>query len=158
MNFYKMRRKDRCADENVALAILREGEYGVLSTIGNDGFPYGVPLNYVFDGEKIYFHCALNAGHKQENLKCNKRVSFCVVSANEVIKEKFTTKFASVIVFGTAEKIVDDFARKHDVLKKLIEKYSPEFEAQGLIEIDSAINRTDIFEITVESLSAKINK
>lgn len=155
MKDYKMRRKDREASESVARGILQCGEYGVLSTVGSDGFPYGVPLNYVFDGEKIYFHCALDSGHKQENLNYCNKVSFCVVASSEVVKEKFTTKFASAVVFGTAQKTIE---KKQYALEKLVEKYSPEFEEQGMAEIKSAIAHTDIFEISVEKLSAKVHK
>ena len=155
MKDYKMRRKDREASESVARKILQCGEYGVLSTVGSDGFPYGVPLNYVFDGEKIYFHCALDVGHKQENLKYSEKVSFCVVADNEVVEEKFTTKFASVVVFGTAQKAIEN---KQYALEKLVEKYSPQFKAQGLVEIEGAFAHTDIFEISVEKLSAKVHK
>lgn len=155
MKDYKMRRKDREADESTARKILQCGEYGVLSTVGSDGFPYGVPLNYVFDGEKIYCHCALNVGHKQENLQYCNKISFCVVASSAIVKEKFTSKFASAVVFGTAKKTV---GKKQYALEKLVQKYSPEFTEQGMDEIKNAIAHTDIFEISIEKLSAKIHK
>lgn len=62
--FYEMRRKDRLLTEKEAKEILSEGEYGVLSTIGEDGYPYGVPVNYVYLNDSIYFHCAADVGHK----------------------------------------------------------------------------------------------
>ena len=45
MKDYEIRRKDRAVDENAALEILKSGSFGVLSTIGADGYPYGVPVN-----------------------------------------------------------------------------------------------------------------
>ena len=66
-----MRRKDRECDEQTARQILANAESGVFSTVGEDGYPYGVPVNHVVEGDKIYFHCSFNVGHKQENLKCN---------------------------------------------------------------------------------------
>ena len=58
MKNYEMRRANLEADESTSKQILVEGSYGILSTVGEDGFPYGVPVNYAYDGDKIYFHCA----------------------------------------------------------------------------------------------------
>lgn len=87
MKDYEIRRKDRAVDENAALEILKSGSFGVLSTIGADGYPYGVPVNYAYDDGKIYFHCAKNVGHKQDNLRFSGKVSFTVVTKSDVISE-----------------------------------------------------------------------
>lgn len=87
MKDYEIRRKDRAVDENDALEILKSGSFGVLSTIGADGYPYGVPVNYAYDDGKIYFHCAKNVGHKQDNLRFSGKVSFTVVTKSDVISE-----------------------------------------------------------------------
>ena len=63
----EMRRKDKEIGMDDAINFLTEHEYGVLSTVGTDGQPYGVPLNYVYKDNCIYFHCALT-GHKIENI------------------------------------------------------------------------------------------
>lgn len=154
MKDYPMRRKDRMVDESVAKEILANGEYGVLSTIGEDGFPYGVPVNYVYDGEGIYFHCAKNAGHKQENLSFCNNVSFTVVFDSKVVQNKFTSKYRSVIVFGVAEKIQEN---KRYALEMLVKKYAPDFEKEGEFEIEGAILHTDIYKITPCKISAKAN-
>ena len=59
MTFREMRRMDRKISDNQARELLKNNTYGVLSTIGVDGYPYGVPLNYVFFNDAIYFHCAI---------------------------------------------------------------------------------------------------
>lgn len=87
MKDYEIRRKDRAVDENATLEILKSGSFGVLSTIGADGYPYGVPVNYAYDDGKIYFHCAKNVGHKQDNLRFSGKVSFTVVTKSDVISE-----------------------------------------------------------------------
>ena len=76
---HEMRRSDWRLAEDEAKQILVQGEYGILSTIGEDGFPYGVPLSYAYDGEKIYFHCAADVGHKLENLDFSNKACFTVV-------------------------------------------------------------------------------
>ena len=78
----KMRRKDRETTEERAYEILKNGEYGILSTIGEDGYPYGVPVNFAVECNKIYFHCAPE-GYKLECLRENPKVSFTVVGAKQ---------------------------------------------------------------------------
>lgn len=155
MKEYSMRRKDREVDENTARQILFDADYAVISTIGEDGFPYGVPVNYVFDGEKIYFHCAKNCGHKQENLKFSDKVSLSAVNSYEIIKSSFTTKYESVIVFGTAKKTEE---KKRYALEMLVKKYSPEFLESGTAEIEGAFANTDVYEINILKMSAKVHK
>lgn len=153
MKDYPMRRKDREMDKSFAEEILAKGEYGILSTIGEDGFPYGVPLNFAYDGEKIYFHCAKNAGHKLHNINFCDKVSFSVVCNSEVVQEKLTSRYESVVVFGVAEKIEN----KRYALELLVKKYAPNFAELGKAEIDGAISVTDIFAINPCKISAKAN-
>jgi nitroimidazol reductase NimA-like FMN-containing flavoprotein (pyridoxamine 5'-phosphate oxidase superfamily) len=54
-----VRRKDREITSKEAIAILDAAEYGILSTVGEDGQPYGVPLCYAYKDNAIYFHCAV---------------------------------------------------------------------------------------------------
>ncbi len=152
MKDYNVRRKDREIDESSARQIISDGEYGVLSTVGEDGFPYGVPVNYVFDGEKIYFHCAKNSGHKQDNLTFCNKISFNVVGKTEIVSEKFTTKYSSVIVFGKAQKTEEN---KRYALELLVKKYSPDFLKEGENFIKKSFEHTDVFEITILKISAK---
>ena len=76
----QIRRKDRVLDRNGAEDILKKGTYGVLSTFGQDGYPYGVPVNYFYKDGHIYFHCAVE-GHKMDNLANCPQVSFTVALA-----------------------------------------------------------------------------
>lgn len=149
-----MRRSNREASIDAAKDILRWGEYGVLSTVGEDGFPYGVPLNYAYDGEKIYFHCAKNVGHKLENLSFCDKVSFTAVCGNEVKSDKFTEKFESVIVFGNARRSDD----KIYGLEQLIKKYSPMYIESGMEHIKKSADKTDVFEIEILKISGKIHE
>ena len=100
--FRKMRRFKQQLSNDEALKILKNCKSGVLAVSGDDGYPYTVPLNFVYKDGKIYFHCAKN-GHKLDAIKQNKKVSFCVIEKDEVDSEKLTTLFRSVVVFGKAE-------------------------------------------------------
>ena len=104
--FRKMRRKNCELLTETAEKILREGIFGVLSLSGDDGYCYGVPINYAVEDNKIYFHSA-KSGHKLDAIKNNDKVSFCVVDKHEVVAEEFTSYFTSVIAFGRI-KILDD--------------------------------------------------
>ena len=84
--FREMRRKDRSIDKRQAVQLLEAGQYGVLSTVGENGYTYGVPLNYVYHKGNIYFHCAVE-GNKMDNLMFNNRVSFCVIGTTEPIPD-----------------------------------------------------------------------
>ena len=155
MNDYEMRRKERLADLQTAERILENAEYGILSTVGSDGFPYGVPLNFAYDGKKIYLHCAKNACHKQANLEYSDKICFTVVDNPQVIAKELTTKYGSAVVFGTAEKTESN---KRYALELLAEKYAPDYPEKGKTEIEKFYNVTDIYEISIIKISAKVNR
>lgn len=97
---YKMRRFRQLLPEEETLDILKNGTNGVLALCGSDGEPYAVPISYVYADGKLYFHGA-GVGHKHDIIKENPRASFAVVQQDEIVPEKFTTYFKSVIAFGT---------------------------------------------------------
>ncbi len=101
-----LRKKNRAITENEAKYLLNKAEYGVLSTVDRQGKSYGVPLNFCVINDCIYFHCAV-VGHKVDNLEYNRFISFCVVGSTEILPDKFSTKFESVIVSGEADEVFD---------------------------------------------------
>jgi nitroimidazol reductase NimA-like FMN-containing flavoprotein (pyridoxamine 5'-phosphate oxidase superfamily) len=148
----KIRRTDRAIPESETKAILEKGEFGVLSTASLDGQPYGVPMNYCYSGDVIYFHCAIE-GHKLENLRKNNRVSFCVVGKTEVLPEKFATRYESAIVFGNAFELTGD--EKHKGLLEIVKKYSPGFIKEGLQYIENSAEKARAYKIVIESITGK---
>jgi uncharacterized protein len=154
--FKEMRNNKRQVSESESLAILETGEYGVFSTVGDNGYPYGVPVSYVLIDRSIYFHCATE-GAKLNNIRNNNKVSFSVVGNTEVIPHKFTTKYESVIVFGTAEE-VSDKDEKEKVLMAIAEKYSKDFLKEGRSYIERAVDQTSIVKINIEHISGKANR
>lgn len=147
-----VRRKDHQTDSRTARDLLERGEYGVLSTVDNDGQPYGVPVSYAFDGQSIYFHCALE-GHKLDNLRANPRVSFCVVGSTRVLPEKFATLYESAVVFGEAFFL--EGPEKTRGLELLAAKYSPEHAAAGQDYIEKHFEATRVVCIRVNHISGK---
>ena len=83
--FVQMRRAERALPEEESLELLCCGQYGILSTIGSDGYPYGVPMSYVYKNHKILLHSA-GEGHKISNLTFSDKVSFCVVGKSQCIE------------------------------------------------------------------------
>ena len=150
-----MRRADRAIPDYEAQEILRAGEYGILSTVSVEGQPYGIPVSYVYTGEAIYFHCALE-GHKLENLSGNNRVSFCVVGKTQVLPDKFATNYESVIVLGKACEVTGD--EKHTALVDLLKKYSPDFIDKGLRYIDGDGHKAKVYKIVIEAMTGKARR
>jgi len=151
--FRKMRRSGQELSREEVLEILQNGSDGVLAVLGEGGYPYTVPLNYVLDGGRLYFHCAAE-GHKIDALmKCGK-ASFCVVKKNRVVPRLFATDYKSAVVFGQA-RIVSDDAVKRRALRALVEKYSPGCGKEGEDEIAKFWDRTLVIELEPEHLTGK---
>lgn len=150
-----IRRKDRATGTREATELLSSGEYGVLSTVGEDGQPYGVPLSYAYKDSCIYFHCARN-GHKIENIEKNPRVSFCVVGTTKVLPEKFATEYESAVAFGIASEVSG--SERYGALLLLLEKYSSEFIDEGKKYIEQQNQATKVYKIEIDHLSGKARR
>lgn len=151
--FRPMRRKRQNLTTDQCQQILAKGKQGVLATLGYDDYPYAVPVNYVYYQDKIYIHCAL-FGHKIDAIKHHAKVSFTIIDKDDIVPAKFTTYFRSAIIFGKAT-LIEDEQLKYDALKALAAKYCPELEAEAIAEINGAIKRTAIIEITIDHMTGK---
>lgn len=150
--FKDMRRKEKQMSEDRMIEILKTGEYGVLSLLNEQGYPYGVPVNYVYNHDKLYIHCA-KTGSKVEGIRKEEKVSFGVVPTHGVISKQFTSYFESVIVFGRA-KLIEGEATIAP-LKAFIEKYSPEYIESGFKYAEGSFGKTIIIEISPEHITGK---
>lgn len=150
-----MKRKDRQIKENQALEILKNGEYGILSTVSANQVPYGVPLNYCVIDKAIYFHCA-RVGLKLDNISANQQVSFCVVGKTEVRPSEFSTKYESCIVAGTAEEVEGE--EKKVALEGLVLKYSADYIHEGAKYIKNDHHKTRVIKIAINDIIGKARK
>ena len=148
-----VRRQDRLLDEARARELLATAEYGVISMVDLDAKPYGVPVNFVFDVDCIYIHCATE-GRKLDILEIHEEVSFCIVGRVNLLPSKFTTEYESVILTGEATIITDDEERMH-ALELLLEKYSPNDVKVGMKYAQSSFSRTEIIRIDIDTFSGK---
>ncbi|MBQ7608825.1 MAG: pyridoxamine 5'-phosphate oxidase family protein [Desulfovibrionaceae bacterium] len=153
MQFREMRRKKQKLTDDACRAILARGTSGVLAVAGDGGYPYAVPLSYVFDGESIFFHCA-PSGHKLDAVARDDKVSFCIIDKDDVQPATYTTHFASVIVFGRI-RILDDRKEKRLALEKLAERYSPGQKEASARDIDRFFDKMCVLELRIEYMSGK---
>lgn len=151
--FRQMRRNKQALSQEESAEILRKGTSGVLSLSGDEGYPYGVPISYVYDGEKLYFHCA-RAGHKLDAIRRNGKASFCVIAQDQVIPETYTTHYRSVIVFGTVRILEEE--EQYAAMELLAVKYAPDSSAEGRQRaIRGAWNALCVLEMTVAHMTGK---
>lgn len=149
-----MRRKDRQLKEEEAKEVLTKGEYGILSTIGEE-YPYAVPLSYVVNN-KIYIHGTCVLGEKAKNIHKNPKVCFTVVGNTEVLPSKFATKYESVVVLGTA--FLCEGTEKQTALEIFIDKYSNEYKESGMKYIKAAIDKVSVYGIEIDSITGKAKR
>lgn len=121
--FRAMRRKMQQLDIDRAERMLDEATSGTLALIGDGGYPYAVPVSFVRDGSRIYFHGA-RSGHKYDAIKAEERASFCVIAADEVVPERYTTHYRSAIAFGRV-RIVEDESERDRSIRLLAMRYHP---------------------------------
>lgn len=127
--FREMRRKKQMLSQEECVEILKNATSGVLALWGDEGYPYAVPISYVYDGERIIFHSA-KSGHKLDAILRNPKASFCVIAKDDIVPEEYTSYFRSVIVFGTI-RILEDEQEKLNSIEKLALKYAPEDTAEN---------------------------
>lgn len=151
--FREMRRSKQRLPREVAVEILERNTSGVLALSGDQGYPYAVPMSYVYAEKKIYFHSAKN-GHKIDAIQRNEKASFCVIDQDQIVPEKYTTFFRSVIVFGRL-RLVEDMEEMRRIAATLAMKYSADFKEGIPKEINASIRNMAVLELTIDHITAK---
>ena len=151
--FRKIRRAKQLLSQEETVAVLKRNTCGTLALIGDDNYPYAVPLSYVYMDGKLYFHSA-KEGHKIDAVKKNEKASFCVVDQDRIVPEKYTTHYRSVIVFGRVRLLenVNDMER---IATALAMKYSADFKDGIPGEIDAYRKNLAIIEMEAEHITGK---
>ena len=147
-----MRRKDRQVSDEEAMVYLKAAEYGVLSTVGPDGGPYGVPLTYAVeeDGKGLVFHCARD-GYKLACFAANPRAHFVAVQETNVLPEEFSIEYKSVMVSGLLEEI-EDREEKVRCAQVVGDKYSTISSEEYA---NRAADKIRVFRLNIEHISGK---
>ena len=147
----EMRRKAQQLPQAEAEEILRAGSSGVLALAGEEGYPYALPISYVYHGGRLYFHCA-PAGHKLNAIARCPKASFCVIAQDDVVPALYTTRYRSVIAFGTIRQLEDEQAMI-TALNVLGRKYAPDLDPSA--EIAGSLHRVCVLEMTIDHLTGK---
>lgn len=152
--FREMRRNKQILSNEESINILKNGNSGVLALLGDKDYPYAVPISYVYDNSKIYFHSA-KTGHKTDAIKKYSKASFCVIDQDNVIPEEYTTYYRSVIAFGKV-RIIEDEKEVRESIEKLAIKYHPkDSEENRNREIYRAWDSFSIIEFSIEHMTGK---
>lgn len=151
--FREMRRKRQQLSEEESISILRKSTAGTLALLGDNDYPYAVPISYVYANGCLYFHSALN-GHKVDAIRKCDKASFCVIEQDEVHPEKYTTFFRSVIVFGRIH-IIEDEAEKLETARIFGNRYNPNQEEALQKELEKGLSRMLMIRLDTEHLTGK---
>lgn len=152
--FRTIRKKKNEISTEAAKQLLRSSRRGVLAVNGDNGYPYAIPINYLYDEDtqKIYFHGA-RAGHKVDALRACDKVCFTVYGNKTVREEAWAPFMQSTVVFGRCH-LLENGPEAMALLKKFAMKYYPE-EQLADEEIAHAGKAAQLFEIEIEHLSGK---
>ena len=153
--FREMRRFKQQISEEECVRILREHPRGVLSMIGDDGYPYGIPLDHWYSEEdnKLYFHCA-KVGHKIDAIAACDKVSYCVMDEGFRRDGEWALNIKSVVIFGRM-RIVEDEEKKREICANLVRKFTDD-EAYLQKELASAFGRVNCLELAIEHMTGKL--
>ncbi|MBR2109459.1 MAG: pyridoxamine 5'-phosphate oxidase family protein [Ruminococcus sp.] len=153
--FREMRRfKQQLSDEK-CIQILKEQPRGVLSMMGDNGYPYGIPLDHWYSEKDnvLYFHCA-KVGHKLDAISACDKVSYCVMDEGYRKEGEWALNINSVVVFGRIS-IVADEDKKREICINLSRKFTDDKEYIQK-ELDSAFSRVCCLGLTIEHMTGKL--
>ncbi len=157
MTRYPLRRSDRALSPNEALAALDAAQFVTVSTVDDDGEPYGVPLSFTRTGDTLYFHAASEGGHKTDNFRRDARAcATAVVDVQPFFEDgDFTTSYRSAIARGRIREVEDTVEFKH-ALVSLCMKYVPEAKHGIGAAMEHEGPNTAVWALDIDELSGKI--
>ncbi len=155
--FRKMARVKQQISEDECIELLKQEKRGVLSVLGDDDYPYGMPINHFYNDEdgKIYFHGG-KSGHKVDAVLKHDKASFCVYDQGYRKDGDWALNIRSVIVFGRIE-VIEDTEKVYDISRRLSYKFTDD-ESYIEHEIKNAGPRTLMFALVPEYMTGKLVK
>ncbi len=153
--FRELVRKKQQISEEECLQILKEEKRGILSVNGDDGYPYGMPLNHFYNEKdgKLYFHSGMS-GHKVDALRRDRKASYCVYDEGFVREGEWARNIRSVIVFGRIE-FIEDRETIYAVSRELSYKFTDD-AAYIEREIERSGPHTLMFALVIEHMTGKL--
>ena len=150
--FREMRRKKQLLSAEDTRAVMDRCTAGTLACMGDEGFPYSVPLSYIYHNDKIYFHSA-KAGHKVDAIMKEPKVSFSVIDEDTIVSAEYTSYFRSVIAFGQARIVEGD--EWVEGFKALVEKYSGDQPEEAKLKEIMGCKESLTIAIDIEHITGK---
>lgn len=153
--FREIARSKQALSQEESIEILKTAKRGVLSVLGDDGYPYGMPLNHWYNDEdgKLYFHTG-RTGHRTDAIKACQKASFCVMDEGTPVEGAWWLQFKSVIVFGRVE-IVENHEQALDISRRLSLKFT-----QDTAYIEDEVRKSGagvlVFALTPEHITGKL--
>ena len=153
--FRIMRRFKQQISEEECIRILQEEKRGILSMHGEDGYPYGIPMNHWYNPEngKLYFHCA-KTGHKLDTIRKNDKVSYCVHDTGYRKEGEWALNISSVVIFGRISLVTDEEKAK-EIGTHLCRKFTDD-EEYIQKELQNALPRAQCLELTIDHMTGKL--
>lgn len=151
--FRPMRRFRQQLSDDESVGILKKATSGTLALLGDNGYPYAVPISYVYAEGKLYLHSALS-GHKVDAIRNCDKASFCVIEQDNIHPKEFTTYFRSVIAFGRIH-IVEDDVEKLSAARLLSGRYNPGDDEGFQKELEKGFARMLAIRFDIEHLTGK---
>ena len=152
--FRPIRKKKNELSTEDTKQILREARRGVLAVNGEDGYPYAIPINFIYDetAGRIYFHSS-RTGYKLDAIKVCDKVCFTAYGTEIVREEAWAPHMRSAVVFGRC-RLLESTPETMALLKRLAMKYYPDeaLADQAILEGGRAVR---MCEIEIEHLSGK---
>ncbi|MDD7363043.1 MAG: pyridoxamine 5'-phosphate oxidase family protein [Peptoniphilus sp.] len=153
--FRDMTRAEQKMSDGALRELLKKETWGVLSLTEVGGYPYGVPVNYAYEGGKIYFH-GTTSGHKWDAMQKNNRVSFTVVGESEIVEEEYTTAYASAILFGRVSVLEGEERKK--ALRFMTDRLAPSVDREMNAKTAENCGKAAVFSIDIEHASGKVGR
>lgn len=151
--FRNMRRKRQLLPQEESIKILENATAGTLALLGDEGYPYSLPISYVYHDGSLFFHSALK-GHKVDAVRGYEKASFSVIERDDVKPKEFTTYFRSVVCFGRIH-IIEGDEEKMAALRKLAERYNPGDEEGFRQEVKKDFSHMLMIRFDIEHMTGK---
>ena len=148
-----LNKSNRQLPQNETEELFAQGHHGILAVNGEEGYPYAVPVNYVYLDGKIYIHSA-QYGYKMEMIEKDPKVCFSAILRSEIVPERFTAKFESVVATGKIS-LVEEEGEKRRALETFIKRFSPDYYENGIKFINASFDKVAVLRIDVEEITGK---
>lgn len=155
--FREMNRKQQQLPQADCIHILKTEPRGVLSLLGDNGYPYGLPIDHWYNDADgcLYFHCGKH-GHKIDAIHRCGKASFCVMDSGFRREGEWALNIKSILVFGQIQ-ILEDQQEAIEITRRLSYKYTQDtaFIEREILESGKNVL---VFRLTPEHISGKLVK